>query len=340
MSTSRALGFVVIAAISLATQTHAEPLTSGKVTRYAKELDAVLGSEARIEKLVDGFTWAEGPAWVAAGQYLLFTDVPENTLYRWSQKDGLSVFLKPSGYAGAPLAGLREAGANGLHLEPKNTVLLADSGSRLIARLDLQTKQKRTLVDRYGKKRFNSPNDIARKRDGTIFFTDPPYGLKDLDDSPVKELPFNGVYRLDTDGRVHLLDDGLTRPNGIALSPDERTLYVANSDPERAIWMAYALDAEGAVTSRRVFADAGDLVGDDAPGLPDGMTVAANGTVLATGPGGVLVFAPDGTRLGRIETGTAVANVTFGDDGRTLYLASDSFIARVRLKIAGPATSK
>ena len=151
---------------------------------------------------------------------------------------------------------------------------------------------------------------------------------------------FNGVYRLDPDGRVHLLDDGLSRPNGIALSPDERTLYVANSDSARAIWMAYALDVEGAVTSRRVFADAGDLVGDAAPGLPDGMTVAADGTVLATGPGGVLVFAPDGTRLGRIETGSAVANVTFGDDGRTLYLASDSIIARVRLRIAGPATSK
>jgi gluconolactonase len=312
----------------------------GGLTAYAPGFDGVVASDAKIERLAEGFTWAEGPAWIEDGGYLLFTDVPENRIHRWSEADGLSVFLEPSGYDGPPTDVLREAGANGLFAEPDGTVLLADSGSRTLARLDPRTKAKTVLARAFDGRRFNSPNDVVRRSDGAIFFTDPPYGLKGLDDSTVKELPFNGVYRLDTDGRLHLLDDGLSRPNGIALSPDERTLYVANSDPARAIWMAYALDAEGAVTSRRVFADAGDLVGDDAPGLPDGMTVAADGTVLATGPGGVLVFAPDGTRLGRIETGSAVANVTFGDDGRTLYLASDSFIARVRLKIAGPATSK
>ena len=312
----------------------------GSVTRYAPALDAVVASDARIERLADGFTWAEGPAWIPDGAYLLFTDVPENRIHRWSEADGLSVFLEPSGYDGPPTDVLREAGANGLHAEPAGTVLLADSGSRVVARLDPATQRKTTLADAFEGKRFNSPNDVIRRSDGTVFFTDPPYGLKGLDDSPVKELAFNGVYRLDPDGRVHLLDDGLTFPNGLALSPDERTLYVANSDPARPVWMAYTLDASGAVQGSRVFADASDLVGDDAPGLPDGMTVAADGTVLATGPGGVLVFAPDGTRLGRIETGSAVANVTFGDDGRTLYLASDSFLARVRLKIAGPATSR
>jgi len=312
----------------------------GGLIAYAPGFDAVIAADARIERLAEGFTWAEGPVWIADGGYLLFTDVPENRIHRWSEAGGLSVFLEPSGYDGPPTEVLREAGANGLHAEPGGTVLLADSGSRTLARLDPRTRQKTVLARAFDGRRFNSPNDVVRRSDGAIFFTDPPYGLEDLDESPVKELPFNGVYRLDADGSVHLLDDGLTRPNGIALSPDERTLYVANSDPGRAIWMAYALDADGAVTSRRVFADAGDLVGDGAPGLPDGMTVAADGTVLATGPGGVLVFASDGTRLGRIETGTTVANVAFGDDGRTLYLASDSFIARVRLKIAGPATSR
>ncbi|MDR6992737.1 gluconolactonase [Luteimonas sp. 3794] len=312
----------------------------GGLSQYAPGFDAVVASDARIEQLAEGFTWAEGPAWIADGGYVLFTDVPENRIHRWSETDGLSVFLEPSGYAGPPLDVLREAGANGLFAEPDGTVLLADSGNRSVERLDLATKRKTTLVREYDGRRFNSPNDVVRRSDGVIFFTDPPYGLKDFDASPVKELPFNGVYRLDTDGRVHLLDDGLTRPNGIALSPDGRTLYVANSDPERAIWMAYALDAEGAVTSRRVFADAGDLVGDDAPGLPDGMAVAADGTIFATGPGGVLVFAPDGTRLGRIETGGPVANVGFGDDGRTLYLTSNSILARVRLQIAGPATPR
>lgn len=312
----------------------------GGLTAYAAAFDAVVAPDARVERLAEGFTWAEGPAWIADGGYLLFTDVPENRIHRWSEADGVSVFLEPSGYEGPPLDVLREAGANGLFAEPGGTLLLADSGNRTLARLDPRTKQKTVLARAFDGRRFNSPNDVVRRSDGAIFFTDPPYGLKDFDESPVKELPFNGVYRLDTDGRVHLLDDGLTRPNGIALSPDERTLYVANSDPQRAIWMAYALDAEGAVTSRRVFADAGDLVGDDAPGLPDGMAVAADGTLFATGPGGVLVFAADGTRLGRIETGGPVANVAFGDDGRTLYMTSNGLLARVRLQIAGPANAR
>jgi gluconolactonase len=175
----------------------------------------------------------------------------------------------------------------------------------------------------------------VRRSDGAVFFTDPPYGLKDLNDSPVKELKFNGVYRVDPDGTVHLLDDGLSFPNGIALSPDERTLYVSNSDPARPVWMAYALDARGAALDKRVFADASDLVGEANPGLPDGMAVSGDGRIFATGPGGVLVFDADGKRLGRIETGTAISNCAFGDDGRTLYMSSHSFIARIRVKAIG-----
>ena len=336
MKTTTRIALFTLATLSSITA-YGEPLATGKITRYAKEFDAVIAAEARVEKLADGFTWAEGPTWIKAGQYLLFTDVPANTMYRWSQNGGASVFLKPSGYAGPPLAGLREAGANGLLAEPKDTVLLADSGSRLIARLDLRTKRKQTLVDRFEKKRFNSPNDIARKRDGTIFFTDPPYGLKDLNASPLKELEFNGVYRLDLDGTVHVVDDSLTFPNGIALSPDEKTLYVANSDPKRPIWTAYTLSEDGGVSAKRVFANASDLLADGVPGLPDGMKVADNGYLFATGPGGVIVFAPDGRRLGRIETGAAVANCAFGDDGRTLYMTSNKMLARVRLLIGATA---
>jgi gluconolactonase len=311
----------------------------GRLTTYDAAFADVVAPDARIERLADGFTWAEGPAWIADGDdgggYLLFTDVPDNKLYRWSEQDGLSVFLEPSGYDGPPTGTLREPGANGLYAEPAGTVLLADSGSRVVARFDPRTKRKTTIAAAFNGKRFNSPNDVVRRSDGVVFFTDPPYGLKDGNDSPVKELDFNGVYRLDTDGSVHLLDDGLSFPNGIALSPDERTLYVANSDPARPIWTAYTLDAKGAVQDKRVFADAADLVGENNPGLPDGMAVAANGTVFATGPGGVIVFSTDGKRLGRIETGTAVANCAFGGDGRMLYLASDAFIARVRVRTKG-----
>ncbi|WP_338037922.1 SMP-30/gluconolactonase/LRE family protein [Luteimonas abyssi] len=309
----------------------------GTVTVYDPALARAVSPEARVERLADGFTWAEGPAWLPHDDSgtLLFTDVPENILYQWTEADGVSVFLQPSGYAGPDTEALREAGANGLFVEPDGTVLLADSGSRELARLDPATRRKTTLVSHYEGRRLNSPNDVVRRDDGQVFFTDPPYGLKDLDDSPVKELAFNGVYRLDPDGGLHLLDDTLSFPNGVALSPDGRTLYVANSDPQRPIWMAYTLDADGNAGERRVFADASDLMGDDAPGLPDGLAVAADGTLFATGPGGVIVFAADGTRLGRIETGGPIANCTFGDDGRTLYLAANDMLARIRVEVPG-----
>jgi gluconolactonase len=311
------------------------PPAFGHLTAFDASFHDVVAADAGIEKIAEGFTWAEGPAWISSGRYLLFTDVPENTLYRWSERDGLSVLLKPSGYGGADLDTLREPGANGLYAEPEGTVLLADSGTRIVARLEPGTKRKTPIASNYGGRRFNSPNDVVRRSDGVLFFTDPPYGLKGLDDSPVKELDFNGVYRVDTDGTVHLLDDGLSFPNGIALSPDERTLYVSNSDQARPLWMAYSLDDRGAVLDKRVFADASDLVGESSPGLPDGMAVAGDGRIFATGPGGVLVFDADGKRLGRIETGAAVSNCAFGDDGRTLYMSSHTFVARIRVKTIG-----
>lgn len=319
-----------------ATSADAEPTfpTIGQLTAYDATFHDLVAADARIERLTDpaseGFTWSEGPAWVREGGYLLFTDVPENTMYRWSEADGLSVFLQPSGYDGPDDGTLREAGANGLFAEPGGSVLLADSGSRLVARLDPATKTKTPLATHFDGKRFNSPNDVVRRSDGTVFFTDPPYGLKDGNESPAKELAFNGVYRIDADGSVHLLDDTLTYPNGIALSPDERTLYVAVSDPQQPVWMAYTLDDAGNVSDRRVFADASDLVGEGVHGLPDGLAVANDGTLFATGPGGVLVIAADGTRLGRIETGSAIANCAFGEDGSTLYMSSHAFLARVR----------
>lgn len=307
----------------------------GHLTTFDPAFHDVVAPDARIEKLTEGFSWSEGPAWVREGGYLLFTDVPENKLYRWSERDGLSVFLSPSGYTGPELDTLREPGANGLYAEPGGSVLLADSGSRNIARFDPATKHKTPLATTFQGKRFNSPNDVVRRRDGVVFFTDPPYGLKGMNDSAVKQLPFNGVYRVDTNGSVYLLDDSLSFPNGIALSPDERTLYVSNSDPTRPIWMAYTLDANGEVVSKRVFADASDLMGKDAPGLPDGMAVATDGRLFATGPGGVIVFTPEGKRLGRIETGGAISNCAFGDDGHTLYMTSGSFLARVRVLATG-----
>lgn len=327
------LPFVLLAMAGCATPA-VEAL--GRIGVIDPALANVVNADARIERLARGFTWAEGPAWIGGEDgALLFTDVPENRMHRWSPHDGLSLFLHPSGYAGPPTDALREPGANGLLAERGGSVLLADSGSRLVARLDLASKRKTVLADRYDGRRFNSPNDLAKRADGRIFFTDPPYGLVGIQDSPARELPFSGVYRLDVDGAVHLLDDTLAFPNGIALSPDGGTLYVSNSDPTRPVWIAYALDADGKVLSRRVFADASDLVATGAPGLPDGIAVATDGTLFASAPGGVLVFAPDGRRLGRIETGGPVSNVAFGGDGRDLYMTSGSILARVRVRASG-----
>lgn len=324
-----------IAACAPTQQSEAKYPSVGRIERWDPALDAVIDSNATIQKLADGFTWSEGPAWIPGGEYLLFTDVPENTMYRWSEPDGLSVFLKPSGYDGPDLGELREPGANGLFAESPSSVLLADSGSRIVARLDLTTKKKTPVATAFNGSRFNSPNDVIRRTDGRIFFTDPPYGLKGLNASSAKELKHNGVYRVDPDGTVSLIDDELTFPNGIELSPDERTLYVANSDPQRPIWMAYTLNDKGEVVDKRVFADVSDLMGPDAPGLPDGMSISVSGHLFATGPGGVLIFSPEGKRLGRIATGSPIANCAFGNDGRTLYMTSHRFIARVPVRTHG-----
>ena len=293
-----------------------------------------LVGDAELETLADGFTWAEGPVWRPAEGDLLLSDVPENTVYRWSDADGLSVFLRPSGLATGPAAGMREVGANGLALDAEGRLLLADSGTRVLMRLG-ERFVRDTLAAAFGGRRFNSPNDLAVHASGAIYFTDPPYGLDGFDESPLKEQPHNGVYRLDPDGAVTLLVGDLTRPNGVALSPDGRTLYLANSDPAWAIWRAYPVNADGSLGEGRELFDATGLVGDAAPGLPDGMTVDAEGAVYGTGPGGVHVFSAGGAHLGVIRTEGPTANVAFGDDGHSLYLTSGDRLLRLRVPARG-----
>ena len=330
------LAAALLAATGVAAAQPPAPARIGGIERLSPRFDALVNPAATVERLGEGFRWAEGPVWIRRGGYLLFSDVPSNRMHRWSAAAGVSVFLAPSGLAGPVPASLREAGSNGLIPGPGNTILMADSGSRAIARLDLATRRKTFLANVYQGRRFNSPNDLVLARSGAIYFTDPPYGLAGLNDSPLKEQPVNGVYRLDPDGRVTLIDGDLSFPNGIILSPDGRTLYVANSDPRRAIWVAYRLDAGGDVVSRRILADVTAEVGRERPGLPDGMAIDARGNLFATAPGGILVMAPDGTRLGRIATGQPIANCTFGGpDGRTLFMTSNNMIARLRTRTRG-----
>jgi gluconolactonase len=301
----------------------------GSIRRDSPALDALIDPEAPIEVLAEGFVWSEGPVWIdEEGGYLLLSDVPGNVMYRWSEGDGLSVFLVPSGHPGPDTSGFAEPGSNGLIPGPSGTILMCDHGNRAVANLDLAKRQKTFLATHFEGKRFNSPNDLVRASNGTLYFTDPPYGLEGRNASPLREMDHNGVYRLDANGAVTLLTKALTYPNGIILSPDERTLYVAVSDPGRAVVMAYSLE-NGRLREGRVFGDFTAEVGADRPGLPDGMAIDRSGNLFTTGPGGVHVLNPEGKRLGLISTGTKIANCTFGGDGRALFMASETMLARV-----------
>lgn len=307
----------------------------GKITRLDPALDAVIDVNAPIEQLASGYRWSEGPVWVKDGGYLLFSDVPSNVIWKWDGK-AATKFIEPSGLSGPIPAGIREAGSNGLAIDAKGNLIIADSGSRVVSSVDLKTMKRTVLADKYDGKRFNSCNDVAIHRNGTIYFTDPPYGLAEGDTSPLKELPFNGVYRRTASGDVHLVDNSLSRPNGVALSPDQQTLYVAMSDDKRPHILAYPLDVEGGASGDpKILTDFSAELAKKLPGLPDGLKVAKNDTIFATGPGGVYVLSPQGKKLGLIATGKATANCAFGEDGKTLFLTSHDVLAKVRLKIGG-----
>lgn len=301
----------------------------GKIDRRDPAFDALIPKGAHIEKLATGFKWTEGPVWVKNGGYVLFSDIPNNAIHQWTPGKGLKRdFIKPAGYTGTKERG-GEPGSNGLVLDSQGRLTLCEHGDRRVTRIE-KDGTKTTLASKYDGKRFNSPNDLVWHSSGDLFFTDPPYGLEKNYDDPARELDWCGVYRLRKDGTVQLLTKEMTRPNGIGLSLDEKTLYVANSDPKLAIWKKFPINADGTLGKSTVVFDATSWVGKK-PGLPDGLKIDAKGNVFATGPGGVLVFGPDDTLLGVIETGVPTANCAFGgDDMATLYIAANDSLARIR----------
>jgi gluconolactonase len=242
------------------------------------------------------------------------------------------VFLQPSGYTGNEPYGSSQ-GSNGLVFDPQGRLVLCQHGDRRIVRLEPDGSFT-TLAEYYKWRRFNSPNDAVYKSNGDLYFTDPPYGLPKGNEDSRKELINNAVYRLDTNGEVTRLTTRLSYPNGIAFSPDERTLYVANSDPDRAIWMAFPVLADGTLGDGRTFFDATAMT-ENQEGLPDGMTVDQRGNLFATGPGGVLVLTPRGEHLGTIKTGQATSNCAWGDNGSTLYMTADMILCRIHLRTLG-----
>ena len=294
----------------------------------------ILVKNAQVEDLGGEFSWSEGPVWMDEG-YLLFTDVPGNAIWKFSDEDGLELWMLPSGskdkadYTSSP-------GANGLFPYGEGKILVPDHGNRALYVMDVDTKEKTVLADTFEGKRLNSPNDAVVHGSGMIYFTDPPYGLVDQDDNPTKDLDFNGVFALAPDGALSVIDRTLARPNGIALSPDGRTLYVANSDPSDSKFISYPVSDDGNVGAGSLFLDVSAERESEGFGNPDGMAVATDGTLFATGPGGVWVISPEGEKLGVIRTGKPLANVAFGDkDRKTLYMTSYDRLARVRTRKTG-----
>jgi gluconolactonase len=312
-----------------ATAPPAEPPAIGSIVRLDPAFDALVAKDAKIEKLAGGFTFIEGPVWRPSGA-VWFSDVVGNVVRQWTTDGKVTEILKPGGYDGNSLPAGGYIGPNGMVADKDGAVLLCQHGNRRIVRIDKDMKVT-TLVDKFEGKKLSSPNDLVFHSDGSLYFTDPPYGLPKADDDPAKEIKFNGVYRLNK-GKVQVLVKDLTRPNGIAFSPDYKILYVANSDEAKKIWMKYDVAANGTVSNGKVFAD---VTAEKEPGVPDGMKVDSLGNIWSSGPGGVWVFSPEGKHLGTIKTPETPANCGWGDDGKSLYITATTGLYRIKTSVAG-----
>ena len=321
-----------------------ENSTPLKVDRLDASSDRIIPADARLERVATGYTWTEGPVW--AKNSLFFADIPGNSILKWNAGAGASTFLKPSGYKGSIPYGGPEAGSNGMTLDSLGRLTVAGHAQRNVFRLEsLDPAATVTiLADSYQGKRLNSPNDLVYSSDSALYFTDPPYGLRtQKDDDPDKQLKVNGVYRLPhalqqkpgappANADLQLLVSDLTRPNGIAFCPDEKYLYVDNSEPKK-LWVRYRMQPDGSLTEGKVIYDA---TADPRPGAPDGMKVDEQGNIYSAGPGGVWIFSPEGKPLATILMPERAANLTWaGADRKTLYIAASTSVYRVQLKISG-----
>lgn len=310
------------------------PLT-GFVERFHTSLDQIIEPGAQPEILAEGFEWSEGPLWLPEQQVLIFSDIPNNSIYQWSEENGLKLYLKPSGYTDTlPRGG--ETGSNGLLLDPEGRLVLCQHGDRRMARmnapLDRPEPDYTTIVGQWEGKRFNSPNDAVYNRAGDLFITDPAYGMELGYRDPNRDMDFTGVFRYSRDGEIRLLTDQMGAPNGIGLSPDEGLLYVANSGGgKNSFWMAYEFTSDGSLTRGRIFCDA-SAASDSLRGAPDGLVVRNDGIIFATGPGGVWILSPEGEHLGTVRTGQATSNCTLDSDNHYLYMTADMYLMRIRLK--------
>jgi len=307
----------------------------GTIERLDPALDNIISANAKTEIIAEGFEWSEGPLWVEKHKMLLFSDVPMNTIYKWTEAKGKEVYLKPSGYTGTEPSVCKEPGSNGLTFDKNGDLVLCQHGDRRMARMDAPLDKPEakfiTLADTYNGKRFSSPNDAVYNRAGELFFTDPPYGLQTQDDSDTKkEISFNGVYKVKANGEVILLVDSITRPNGIAFTPDEKKLIIACSDPTRPNWYIYEVNGDS-LTNGKIFYNAAEE-GKTMRGLPDGFKIDKNGNIFASGPGGIYIFNSEAKKLGMIKLENAASNCALSTDEKTLYITNDMYVLRVKLR--------
>ena len=307
----------------------------GTIERFDSALDNIISANAKPEIIAEGFEWSEGPLWVEGQQMLLFSDVPMNTIFKWTEAKGKEIYLKPSGYTGVEPSVCKEPGSNGLTFDKNGNLVLCQHGDRRMARMDAPLDKPEakfiTIADNYKGKRFSSPNDAVYNNAGELFFTDPPYGLQTQNDSDTKkEILFNGVYKVKTNGEVILLVDSVTRPNGIALMPGEKKLIVACSDGAHPNW--YVFDVNGdSLANGRIFYSATEEA-KTMKGVPDGFKVDKNGNVFATGPGGVYIFNSEGKKLGHIKLDDATSNIALSPDEKTIYITNDMYVLRLRMR--------
>lgn len=308
--------------------------TTGKIERLDAALDLILDTAARAEIIAGGMDWSEGPVWVEKHKMLLFSDVPRDTIFKWSEENGKEVYLTPSGYTGGIARG-GEMGSNGLTLDKEGNLVLCQCGNRQMARmnapLDKPKPDYTPIAALYKGKRFNSPNDAIYHSNGELFFTDPPYGLEKHMNDPAKEIPFQGVYKVKTNGDVVLITDTLTRPNGLAFLPGGKTLIVANSDPAKPNWYAFELGDSDQVLSSRIFYSAAGY-DKSVRGLPDGMKTDKQGNIFATGPGGVWIFNREAILLGKIRLEQSASNLALSTDEKTIYITNDGYVLRLKMR--------
>ena len=325
--------FVLLAAAVMGCTTRHEYPAVGSIEKLDPSLDSILTTHALPEIIADGFDWSEGPLWIEATHTLLFSDVPQNTIYQCNETEGKKVYLSPSGYTDTAKRG-GETGSNGLTFDKDGHLILCQCGNRQLAKMNAAINNPKAdyipLASQYLGKKFNSPNDVIANSDGEFFFTDPPYGLEKNMDDPKKEIPFQGVYKVRKDGKIVLLTDTLTRPNGIVLLPGGNTLLVANSDPAKPNWYAFDLNGDSLSHARIFYSAAG--YDPKRKGLPDGMKADKSGNLYATGPGGLWIFNKRGKLAGRINLPEAASNCALSDDEKTLYITNDMNVLRLRLQ--------